>query len=60
MLYPYMKWAIVCLLLRPLFKPPFGGDVVDPGKGTIDLETSRSPEQPAPIHRGFPRHLIPI
>lgn len=60
MLYPYIKWAIVCLPLRPFFKPLFGGDVFDSGKWTIDLEISWSPEQPAPIHKGSLHHLIPI
>ena len=40
MLYPYIKWAIAYLLLRPFFKPLFGGGVVDSEKGTIDLEIS--------------------
>ena len=39
MLYPSLKWEVAYFMLRPFFRPPQDGDVMNAEKWTIDLET---------------------
>ncbi len=39
MLYPSLKWEVAYFMLRPFFKPPADGDVMNAEKWTVDLET---------------------
>ena len=40
MLYPGVKWAMAYVLLRPFFRPPSDGDVMDAEKWTVALDSS--------------------
>ena len=56
MLYPYAKWTMAHVLLRPFFKPPSDGDVMNAENWLIDLDipwfpgTFRTDSQSPPNH----------